>query len=329
MRSSVAPGPASSLDDRGTLRLATFTDDQGIRCGAVLGDHVLDLAAAGAIERHATMCDLLAGGSSTLDRIRRLPDSALRIPLDRVRLEPPVRPAKFMALGLNSRDHRQELTARSLARNLSLIRVALGLKLAYPNSRYPLFFAKATSSIAGPYDEIWSPAHSPTADYEGELCVVIGARCRQLSNEDAEGAIVGYTITNDVSIRGFQLDNPMGPILAKGYETHGPIGPWIVTTDEFDPARAQLRTYVNGRLHQHGNLGELVLSPLRVVSILSRFCTLEPGDLIALGTFAGSGMLERRWLKPGDTVRVEIDGIGHIENAVVPEPAAELARDLR
>jgi 2-keto-4-pentenoate hydratase/2-oxohepta-3-ene-1,7-dioic acid hydratase in catechol pathway len=303
------------------MKLATFSDGRGTRCGVVFDDGVADLAAAGVLESGTEMRELLAGGSQALQRVRDGAGDAPRIALEEVRLEPPVRPAKFIAIGLNSRDHRKELTPTRLLRNPGLIRFGLGVKLAHPRSRHPIFFAKATSCVIGPYDEIWSPTESPTADYEGEVCVVIGRRCRQVSEERAGEAIAGYTITNDVSVRGWQLDNPMGPILAKGFETHGPIGPWIVTPDEFDADHFELRTYVNGELRQRGRGTDLLLGPERVVSTLSTFCTLEPGDLIALGTFAGSGILERRWLEPGDAVRVEVDGIGHIENAVVAEPA--------
>ncbi len=298
------------------MKLATFTESGLTRCGVVDGEEIIDLGAVPGIP--ADMCALLAGGVEAVGRALRrdLP----RLALADVRLEPPVRPAKFMAAGLNARDHRREITPGRLARNLHLVRLGLGSKLAHPRSRYPMFFAKATSSITGPYDPIWSPADSPTADFEGEVCAVIGRRCHRLTAAEAARAVAGYTITNDVSVRAWQLDSPMGPILAKGYPTHGPLGPWIVTSDERPGGDFELCTFVNGRQRQHGSTGDLIRTPLQLVAILSRFCVLEPGDLIATGTFAGVGLFERRWLAPGDTVRVEVDGIGHIENRVSEEP---------
>jgi len=300
------------------MKLATFTTGESTRCGVVEDDGVVDL---GPTDLPDDMCGLLALGPDGLDRVRAAASNGgPRLALADVRLEPPVRPAKFLAAGLNARDHRNEITAAKLLRNLGLVRLGVGSKIAHPRTRHPICFAKATSSITGPYDPIWSPRESPTADFEGELVVVIGRRCRHVPMERVDEVIAGYTITNDVSVRGWQADSPMGPILAKGYETHGPIGPWILTADERPGGDFDLRTYVNGELRQQGNTGALIRPPRKLVSSLSRFCTLEPGDLIATGTFAGVGLFDQRWLAPGDVVRIEVDGIGHIENPVIAEP---------
>ncbi len=151
--------------------------------------------------------------------------------------------------------------------------------------------------------------------------MVIGTHARHLTPAEARDAIAGYMITNDVSVRDWQTDNPTGPLLAKGYDTHGPLGPWLVTTDEIDPADLELTTTLNGERRQRGRIADLIHSPAEIVSVLSGFCTLERGDVIACGTFAGTGWPTGRFLRPGDTVRVEIDGLGHIENPVVSEPA--------
>lgn len=299
------------------MKLATFTHGQRTRVGLVVGDEVVDLSETGLPEGMRELTEL---GPEGLEQAATALERGNRLALDEVRLEAPVRPGKFFAVGLNSRDHRGELTPAKLVRNLQWVRLGVGSKLAHPRSRYPLFFTKATSCVTGPYDPIYSPRDEPSADYEGEVCVVVGRRCRHASADEAHEAILGYTITNDVSVREWQLDSPMGPILAKGYDTHGPIGPWIVTRDERPAFDFELRTFVNGEQRQQGNTGDLIKGPEEIVSILSRFCTLEPGDLIALGTFAGVGLFDKRFLKPGDTVRIEVDGIGAIENPVVEEP---------
>lgn len=299
------------------MHLATFTADDHTRTGAVLDDEIVDLTAAGL---PADMREFIAAGPLALDAARDALDTAPRLPLAAVRLRPPVQPPKFLAVGLNSRDHRREITPGNLLRNLDLVRLAVGSKVAHPRTRYPIFFPKATSCVTGPIDPVWVPRGEPTLDYEGELCVVIGRRCRRLTEEQAADAIFGYTITNDLSVRGWQLDSPMGPVLAKGFETHGPLGPVILTADERPDADFVLRTFVNGEQRQEGNTGELIQGPRRLVSILSQFCTLEPGDVLALGTFAGVALFNHRYLEPGDVVRVEVDGIGHLENPVVVEP---------
>ncbi|MGK2937049.1 MAG: fumarylacetoacetate hydrolase family protein [Solirubrobacteraceae bacterium] len=299
------------------MQLATFTEDDRTRIGAVVGDEIADLTAAGL---PADMRALIAGGPEALTAASGAVGHAPRVALDAVRLRAPVQPPKFLAVGLNSRDHRREITAGNLLRNLDLVRLGIGSKFAHPRSRYPLFFPKATSCVTGPRDPIWIPRDEPTLDYEGELCVVIGRRCRRLTEEEAAEAIFGYTITNDLSVRGWQLDSPMGPVLAKGFETHGPLGPVILTADERPNGDFALRTTINGEQRQEGNTGELIQGPHRLVSILSQFCTLEPGDVLALGTFAGVALFTHRYLAPGDIVRVEVDGIGHLENRVVMEP---------
>ena len=161
-------------------------------------------------------------------------------------------------------------------------------------------------------------------DYEGELGFVIGRRCRHVSAEHAAEVIAGYLIVDDVSVRDWQIQTPQWS-LAKSFDTHGPLGPWIVTPDEIgDPHQLAIRTFVNGDLRQESNTSQLIFDCFRQVEILSQACTLEPGDVIATGTSSGiaAAMKGQPWLEPGDRVRVEIDGIGAIENEVVQEQVA-------
>jgi 2-keto-4-pentenoate hydratase/2-oxohepta-3-ene-1,7-dioic acid hydratase in catechol pathway len=222
---------------------------------------------------------------------------------------------------LNSRDHRKDVNAGWLLREPKLVRIAAGYLLAHPRPRQPFFFAKATSSIVGPSDSIMLPLHGQRVEWEGELAVIVGAVLHEATVETARRNIAGYLIANDVSVRDWQTDNPTAPALAKGYPTHGPLGPWLTTADEFDIETAELRTYLNGELRQRGHLSELILSPAEIISRLSGFCVLQPGDVIACGTFAGTGWPTGRFLRPGDQVRIEIDGLGYLSNPVIPYSA--------
>lgn len=300
------------------MKLATFQACDGPRPAAVVGEELADLSAVP--DGPTDILTLLSDGHCA-ERVERLLKTAPRFPIAEAQLRAPVpRPGKFLAIGLNAPDHRRDVNIGWLMREPGNIRLALGYLIAHPRPRYPFFFAKATSSIIGPYDPIWIPTGAKRTDWEGELAVVIGRHAHRLTPATARDVIAGYMIANDVSVRDWQTDNPTGPLLAKGYDTHGPLGPFLVTPDKFDVADLELRTLLNGRLRQHGRIGDLIHSPAEIVSILSGFCTLQPGDVIACGTFAGTGWPAGRFLRPGDTVRIEIDGLGHIENPVIPEP---------
>jgi 2-keto-4-pentenoate hydratase/2-oxohepta-3-ene-1,7-dioic acid hydratase in catechol pathway len=212
-----------------------------------------------------------------------------------------VRPRKFFAVGLNYADHVAE-TGRQ-------------------GAEFPTIFMKANSCVTGPYDAVLRPRDSRTLDYEGELGIVIGKRVRRATAAEARAAIAGYVVTNDVSVREWQNRTSQWS-LGKSFDTHGPIGPWLVTPDELpDPHALELRTYVNGALRQEANTRDLIFDCFALVEALSAMCTLEPGDVIATGTPAGIGnrMTPPQFLVSGDVVRVEIEGIGAIENHVVDE----------
>jgi 2-keto-4-pentenoate hydratase/2-oxohepta-3-ene-1,7-dioic acid hydratase in catechol pathway len=279
------------------MRLTSFHAADGVRPAVVAGDEIVDVAAADpALD--VPLAELLG----RVEDLRRIAASgAHRMPLAGVRLAPPVQPRKFFAIGLNYADHVAET----------------GLE----RPEHMTVFVKASSCVTGPYDPIERPAVSDWLDYEGELGFVIGRRCRHVRAEKAADVIAGYLIADDVSVRDWQIQTPQWS-LAKSFDTHGPIGPWIVTPDELDdPHALGIRTYVNGELRQQSNTRELIFDCFRQVEILSQACTLEPGDVIATGTPSGVAAMRegRPWLKPGDRVRVEIDRIGAIENEVVQE----------
>ncbi|NRA04079.1 MAG: fumarylacetoacetate hydrolase family protein [Myxococcales bacterium] len=283
------------------MKLVTFTHEGSTRIGVVEGEEVVDLAAA-VPDLPQEMSAFLAEGARALEQARNA--SGPRLSLASVKLEAPVlRPPKFLAIGLNYADHVAES----------------GLE----KPKHPVFFNKQSTCVTGPYDPIHSPRASQALDYEGELAFVIGRRSRHVPKERAHEVIAGYLVCNDVSTRDWQF-RAQTMTLGKSFDTHGPLGPWIVTPDELgDPHSLGLRTWVNGELRQESNTKHLIYDCFDQIETLSTVCTLEPGDVISTGTPAGVGMAmePRSRLEPGDVIRIEIERIGWIENPVVEEPA--------
>lgn len=282
------------------MRLVTFTEGGRTRIGRLEGDEIVDLAAA-APELPSEMCAFLAAGKSALSAARAA--SGPRVSLVDVRLESPVlRPPKILAAGLNYADHVAE-TGRD-------------------TPAIPMLFNKQSTSIVATGDPIHRPRVSALLDYEGELAVVIGRRCRHVPSDRASEVIAGYTVANDVSVRDWQLRVPT-MTMGKSFDTHCPLGPAIVTADEIGgPSGHELKTLVNGELRQHSNTKELIFDCFALVEHLSTAFTLEPGDVICTGTPGGVAVAMKppKWLVPGDVVRIEIEGIGAIENEVIEEP---------
>ncbi len=285
------------------MKLARFTEDGRTRIGIVAGDEIIDLADA-CPELPGEMTELLAAGGEVLDRAQEAvaAGGGRRFSLDQVRLEAPIpRPPKFLGVGLNYADHAAE-TGRN-------------------PPEFPVFFNKQSTCVIGPGQPILLPRLSAQVDYEGELGLVIGRRARGLSRGQAREAIAGYLVVNDVSARDWQFRAPT-MTLGKSFDTHGPIGPWIVTSDEVgDPHELELRTWVSGELRQHSNTKNLIFDCYALVELLSTVFTLEPGDIVSTGTPAGVGMAAdpQRFLRAGDVVRVEIERIGVLENPVAEE----------
>jgi 2-keto-4-pentenoate hydratase/2-oxohepta-3-ene-1,7-dioic acid hydratase in catechol pathway len=283
------------------VKLACFQTNGKRRTGVVVGDEVVDLQSVAPDLMHE-VSELLDGEEETTARLSEMVASGVgRLPLDSVSLQAPVRPGKFFAVGLNYADHVKES--------------------GMDEPEHVVVFAKAVTCVNGPYAPIERPVVSHHLDYEGELGVVIGRRCRHVDAKDARDVIGGYVVVNDVSVRDWQMLTTQWT-LGKSFDTHGPIGPWVVTPDELEePLALDIRTFVNGELRQESNTRHLIFDCYKLVEVLSQVCTLEPGDVIATGTPAGvaAAMDGTPWLVPGDTVRVEIDGIGMIENTVVQE----------
>jgi 2-keto-4-pentenoate hydratase/2-oxohepta-3-ene-1,7-dioic acid hydratase in catechol pathway len=283
------------------MRLASIRVDGGVATAAVVGDEVVDLAVA-APELPADMAALLALGEPGRERVAAAIDSgAGRRRLADARLVAPVpRPPKFLAVGLNYADHVAESGQEP--------------------PQFPTVFAKLPSCVAGPFDDVQRPLVSTQLDYEGELGFVIGRRCRHVPRDRADEVIAGYTVINDYSVRDFQLRTSQW-LLGKSFDTHGVIGPWIVTPDEITANSLDIRTLVNGEVRQSSNTSNLIFDCAAQIELLSSICTLEPGDVVATGTPGGVGVASGRFLVPGDVVRVEIDGIGAVENRIVQEEA--------
>jgi 2-keto-4-pentenoate hydratase/2-oxohepta-3-ene-1,7-dioic acid hydratase in catechol pathway len=184
------------------------------------------------------------------------------------------------------------------------------------------WFSKLSTCVIGPGDPIEVPIASAQVDYEGELGVVIGRRCRHVPLERALEVVAGYTVVNDVSVRDWQRATPT-MMLGKGFDTHGPTGPWVVTADEIpDPQALWVRTRVNGALRQDGTTADMIFTIASMIAHLSTVATLEPGTVLATGTPAGVGAASDppRWLVAGDTVEVEVEGVGSLVNPVIDEP---------
>lgn len=288
------------------MKLVTFHCRGYSSIGSVVGQQVIDLPASDR-SLPSTMLELLQGGPALMARAKAISlEQAVTYPLADVKLDAPVpNPSKYLALGMNYRKHVEEA-------------IALGVKV--PDSQ--VWFNKQVSCVNGPFEPVHMPKVSDSLDYEAELGVVIGRRCRHVSEADAPSVIAGFVICNDVSVRDWQMRSPT-MTLGKSFNTHGPFGPWIMTPDEIqDPHNLNMRMYVNGELRQETNTNDMIYNVWQQIAYLSTVMTLEPGDVLATGTPSGVGVAHKppRFMKVGDVARVEIDGIGFIQNTVVAEP---------
>ena len=295
-----SPDPRRAIKGHLAMKLVRFRGDNGPRLGVMRDDAVVPLDALH--DTWPTMLAIVAGGDAALDAVRACAErGAAAVALDAVRLLAPIeQPGKFLAIGMNYRRHAEE---------------AKKLGIAVPTQQF--WFNKQTSCLSGPYDDI-DRGVSEQVDYEVELGVVIGRPAKGVSEADARGHVFGYTVMNDVSARDWQRHSPTFTV-GKSFDTHGPLGPWIVTADEIaDPHALRLRCWVNGELRQNSDTSELIYDIWQQIAYLSTAFTLHPGDLLATGTPEGVGVARQPpvFLKPGDVVRCEVEGIGAIENRV-------------
>ena len=280
------------------MKLATVLHNNKILVGAVIDDQFVPS------DDHNNMIALLSGDKQSLaNLIEKIYADKDRLDLGDVELLAPVpRPGKYFGVSLNYIDHIEETGKEQ--------------------PEFPTFFNKQTTCVIGPGAAIHRPRVSEKLDYEGELGIVIGKRCRHVAKEQAKSVIAGFTVCNDVSVRDWQMRSHTWT-LGKSFDTHGPVGPWIVTPDEIgDPHNLNIRTWVNKEQRQSHNTSQMIFDCYFLVEYLSTVMTLEPGDLIATGTGSGVGvkMNPRGYMQPCDVVRVEIEKIGVLENPVIEEP---------
>jgi 2-keto-4-pentenoate hydratase/2-oxohepta-3-ene-1,7-dioic acid hydratase in catechol pathway len=288
------------------MKLCRFVgSDREATLGVVEGEEVAELSDGGGVPSEP---------ARALDEIGRaeleaMASSAPRLPLSQVRLLAPATPRKYLAIALNYAEHVAELGMEP--------------------PEVPTFFNKQVTCVVGPGEDVHMPRVSTFLDYEAELAVVIGRRCRHVRPEDAAAVIAGYTCANDLSVRDWQ-GRAKTMTIGKSFDTHGPLGPWLVTEDELgDPHDLRIRGYLNDELRQDSSTAEMVFDCFQQVSHLSEAFTLEPGDVIATGTPSGVAIgrqpIRDHLLKVGDSFRVEIEGVGTLSNTVVEEPEGFVA----
>ena len=271
------------------MRLVRFEQGGRAAYGKLEGDAVWPVAGT-------SLTEALAGSVS-----------GPAMPLPQVRLLAPVaRPGKILGIGVNYAAHAAE--------SVSFVNTA--------KPEVQKWFNKQATATNGPYDEVHLPKVSAQLDYEGELVVVIGKYGRHVPRARAMEIVAGYCVGGDYSVRDWQKASQT-MIMGKGFDTHAVFGPAIVTVDEAsDVSDREIRTFVNGERRQTGRPSQMIHDIAAQIEHLTAAFTLEPGDVIYTGTPAGvgAGFDPPKWLKAGDTVRVEIDGLGHIENKVGDEP---------
>ena len=284
------------------MRYATIQNNGETEPAVLSGGQVIPISDAGGL---ISVLELIEHGADAQDRVRRFVSSHSKsYGLDPagVKFEAPIpRPPKIICIGLNYRDHAAES------------------KLPLPE--VPTMFAKFPTSVVGPGHPIVLPKNSSKPDYEAEFAVVIGRRGRHIAEEDWRDYVFGYTILHDVSARDFQMATSQW-MIGKTFDTFAPTGPVIVTADEIaDPHNLRISLDINGETLQDSNTSNLIFKIPQLLAYLSSVFTLEPGDIIATGTPAGVGFARKppRWLKPGDQVRIQVEGIGELVNPVVAE----------
>ncbi|MBK1796100.1 fumarylacetoacetate hydrolase family protein [Devosia sp. WQ 349] len=285
------------------MKLARFSQASvdGVRIGRVEGDTIIDLSAFLGV--NASMRHLIANLEALKGQLDAIKTPILK--LSDVTLEAPINdPQKYLAIGMNYKEHAEEARAAGIT---------------IPTSQ--MWFNKQVSCINGPFAPVVKWTAVEKCDYEIELAVVIGKKCHQVKREDARSVVAGYMVSNDVSARDWLPKSPTFT-LGKSWDTHGPIGPWITTDDEIeDPLNLEMKLWINNELRQNHRTNDMIYNIWDQIAYLTQVMTLEPGDIIATGTPSGIGAPKGIFLQPGDVMRLEIEGLGTIENPVVAEKA--------
>ncbi len=278
------------------MKLVTFAQADGApRPGLLQDDSILDLSKLG----FADTLDAMGKGADALRKAADTPGQS-SIPVTEVRLLAPIqRPPRIFCVGLNYRDH------------------AIESKMEIP--KVPTIFLKLASAVVGPGDAVRLPSMSKQPDYEVEFAIVIGTPGRRIPADRWKEHVFGYTVLNDVSARDVQLATSQW-ILGKSFDTFCPIGPAIVSQDEIaDPHNLDIRLSIGGEVLQHSNTRELIFKAGELISYISAVTPLQAGDIISTGTPAGVGLGRnpQRWLRPGEVMKAEVEGLGQLTNPVV------------
>lgn len=284
------------------MRLVTFENDASARLGVLAGDEIADLS--GLAGAPVSLFDLLQAGGDAVASVKPLLEKAPRLPLSGVKLLPVIpRPGKIICLGLNYAEHAAEGGRE---------------KPDYPN-----FFMRSATTLIGHGAAIPRPRVSEQLDFEAELAAIIGRRVpRHVAKADALSYVAGYACFNDVSVRDYQRRTPQWTI-GKNFDGTGPFGPAFVTADELPQGATGLKieSRLNGKIMQSANTRDMIFPVDETIMLLSECMTLEPGDVLVMGTPAGVGFARTPpvWMKAGDTIEVEIEGVGLLSNPVVDE----------
>lgn len=291
------------------MHLCTYEHQGQMDVGLVRGSEIISLGRAlgGVLSPHQPMIDLISRWAAFKDAVAALREhAAADASLDDVHVLAPVpRPGKTLAIGLNYLEHVNEHI--------------VGESRTVPE--HQIWFPKLANAIHAPFDDIVLPRISQMTDYEGEMVAIIGQRCRHVPADRAHEVVFGYAVGNDVSVRDIQKRTSQWT-LGKSFDTHAPFGPWITTADEVDdPHALELRCWVNGELRQHSNTRLMMHNVWAQIAQLTQVMTLEPGDVIFTGTCAGVGAAFNppKFLRAGDTVKVEIESLGSIVAHCVEE----------
>lgn len=278
------------------MKWISFRKDNQVHAGLLTGDRVFDLG-------HSPLETWLPTPREALSRMA----VARQFELGDVTLcQPILRPGKILGIGLNYKDHAAE-TGRE-------------------PPKVQTWFVKQATAANGPFDPVELPKVSDKLDYEAELVAVIGQRGRHVPASRAMEIVAGFACGCDYSVRDWQRATPTMN-MGKGFDSHAPFGPWIVSPDELGPTEdLGVRSFINGEQRQNGRAGDMIFDVAEQIAHLSAAFTLEPGDVLFTGTPAGVGAAfdPPKFVKIGDRVRIEIDGIGHIENEIIAEPGTSL-----
>jgi len=291
------------------MKLVTYSHQNSIEIGSLFEENIIPFSFNTNLP--GDMLEFIQGGDDLIKEASKFCKNPKKlIPLDEVILQAPIlRPPKIIAIGLNYKDHIAEVRAT-------------GREIIIPE--VPMIFNKQSLAATGPYHDVHDPKVSNMLDYEGELAMVIGKKCRHVPKENAIDVIAGYCVANDLSVRDWQLRVPTFTI-GKSFDTHCPFGPAIVTSDEIsNPHDLSITTHVNGEIRQDSNTKHLLFDCFTLIEHLSTAFTLEPGDLILTGTPSGVGAAEGKFLKKEDVIKISISELGFIENQVIDEPSSTI-----